>query len=39
MKSKKAADRLGWKVEWTKEGGKEMVKNVYILFNRINTEN
>ena len=39
MKSKKTANRLGWKVDWTKEGGKEMVKNVYILFSRINTEN
>ena len=39
MKNKKAADRLGWKAEWIKEGGKEMVKSLYILFNRIKTEN
>ena len=39
MKNKKAADRLGWKAEWTKEGGEEMVKSLYILFNRITTKN
>ena len=39
MKNKKAADRLGWETEWIKEGGKEMVKSLYILFNRIKTEN
>ena len=39
MKNKKAADRLGWKAEWIKEGGEEMVKSLYILFNRIKTEN
>ena len=39
MKNKKAADRLGWKAEWIKEGGEEMVKSIYILFNRIKTEN
>ena len=38
MKNKKAADRLGWKAEWIK-GGEEMVKSLYILFNRIKTEN
>ena len=26
IKRKKAGDRLGWKVEWIKEGGKEMAK-------------
>ena len=39
MKNKKAADRLGWKAEWIKEGGEKMVKSIYILFNRIKTEN
>ena len=39
MKNKKAADRLGWKVEWKKKEGDEMVKSLYILFNRIKTEN
>ena len=39
MKNKKAAGRLGWKAEWIKEGGEEMVKSLYILFNRIKTEN
>ena len=37
--NKKAADRLGWKAEWIKEGGEEMVKSLCILFNRIKTEN
>ena len=39
MKKKKAADRLGQKSEWIKEEGEEMVKSLYILFNRIKTEN
>ena len=39
MKNKKATDRLGWKAEWIKEGGEEIVKSLYILFNRIKTEN
>ena len=39
MKNKKAADRLGWKAEWIKEGWEEMVKSLYILFTRIKTEN
>ena len=39
MKNKKAADRLGWKAEWIKEEGEEMVKSFCILFNRIKTEN
>ena len=39
MKNKKAAVRLGWKAEWIKEGGEEMVKSLYILFNRIKVEN
>ena len=39
MKNKKAADRLGWKVEWIKEEGEVMVKSLYIFFNRIKTEN
>ena len=39
MKNKKAADRLGWKAGWIKEGGEEMVECLYILFNRMKTEN
>ena len=39
MKNKKAADRLGWKVEWIKEEGEVMVKSLYILFNGIKKEN
>ena len=39
IKNKKATDRLGWKAEWIKEGGEEIVKSLYILFNRIKTEN
>ena len=38
MKNKKVADRLGWKDEWIKDGGEEMVKSLYILFNSIKTE-
>ena len=38
-KNKKAADRLGWKDGWVKEGGEEMVKSLCMLFNRIKTEN
>ena len=38
MKNKKAADRLGWKGEWIKEEGWEMVKSLYILFNIIKRE-
>ena len=39
MKNKKAADRLGWKSEWIREGEEEMVKSLYILFNRFKREN
>ena len=39
MKNKKAADRFGWKPDWIKEGGEEMVESLCILFNRIKTEN
>ena len=39
MKNKKIAYRLGWKAKWIKEGEEEMVKSLYILFNRIKTEN
>ena len=39
MKNKKVADRLGWKAEWIKEGGQEIVNSSCILFNRIKTEN
>ena len=39
MKNKKASDRLGWKAKWIKGRGEEMVKSLYILFNRVKTEN
>ena len=38
IKRKKAGDRLGWKAEWIKEGGKEMEKSLAVLFNRIEEE-
>ena len=38
IKRKKAGDRLGWKAEWLKEGGKEMAKSLAVLFNRIEEE-
>ena len=34
LKNKRASDRLGWKAEWLKEGGEEIVKSLSILFNR-----
>ena len=39
IKNKKAADSSGWKAAWIKEGGEEMVKSLYISFNRIKKEN
>ena len=39
MKNKKASDRLGWKAKWINGRGEEMVKSLYILFNRVKTEN
>ena len=39
MKNKKAAGRLGWKAKWIKGRGEKMVKSLYILFNRVKTEN
>ena len=38
MKNKRASDRLGWTAEWLKEEGEEIVKNLSILFNRIERE-
>ena len=38
MKNKRSADRLGWKVEWIKEGGEEMVKSLDISSKRIKTK-
>ena len=35
LKNKRASDRLGWRAEWLKEGGEEIVKSLSILFNRI----
>ena len=35
LKNKRACDRLGWRAEWLKEEGEEIVKNLNILFNRI----
>ena len=33
--AKLICDRLGWRAEWLKEGGEEVVKIQSILFNRI----
>ena len=38
LKSKRARDRLGWRAEWLKERGEEIVKSLSILFNRIERE-
>ena len=38
LKNKIATDRLGWRAEWLKEGGEEIVKSLSILFNRIERE-
>ena len=38
LKNKRASDRLGWRAEWLKEGGEEIVKSLSILFNRIERE-
>ena len=38
LKNKRASDRLGWRAEWLKEGGEEIVKILSILFNRIERE-
>ena len=35
LKNKRASDRSGWRAEWLKEGGEEIVKSISILFNRI----
>ena len=38
LKNKRASDRLGWRADWLKEGGEEIVKSLRILFNRIERE-
>ena len=38
LENKRASDRLGWRAEWLKEGGEEIVKSLSILFNRIERE-
>ena len=38
LNNKRASDRLGWRAEWLKEGGEEIVKSLSILFNRIERE-
>ena len=38
MKRKKARDRLGWRAEWIKDGGKEIAKRLAVLLNRIEEE-
>ena len=38
MKNKKAGDSSNWKAEWLKEAGKEMVKSMVTLYNRIEEE-
>ena len=39
LKKNKARDRLGWKNEWIKEGGKEMIRSLTTIYNRIEEEN
>ena len=31
MKRKKAGDRLGWKAEWIKEGGRRKWQNLFLF--------
>ena len=38
LKNKRASDRLGWRAEWLKKGGEEIVKSLSILFSRIERE-
>ena len=38
LKNKRASDGLGWRAEWLKEGGEEIVKSLSILYNRIERE-
>ena len=38
LKNKRAGDRLGWRAEWLKEGGEEIVKSLSIIFKRIERE-
>ena len=38
LKNKGTSDSLGWRAEWLKEGGEEIVKSLSILFNRIEIE-
>ena len=35
MKNKKAPDRRGWRAEWIKEGGPEMIKSITYILNEI----
>ena len=35
LKNTRASDRLGWRAEWLREGGEEIVKSLSILFKRI----
>ena len=38
LKNTRASYRLGWRAEWLKKGGEEIVKSLSILFNRIERE-
>ena len=38
LTNKRTGDRLGWRAEWLKERGEEIVKSLSILFNRIERE-
>ena len=38
MKNKKASDRYRWKAEQIQNGGKEMSKELTVLYNRIEEE-
>ena len=31
LKNKRASDKLGWRGEWLKEGGEEIIKSLSIL--------
>ena len=38
LKNKRASDRLGWRAEWLKVGGEEIIKSLSILLHRIEKE-
>ena len=38
LKNKRASDRLGWRAEWLKVGGEEIVKRFYLTGQKKNKE-